>query len=701
MKNPFIKSRIAVIMAVLIFIIVVAAAAIVINRISELQNRTMASVVERLDNNVSMTDLVFSQMMTYSWALLDAVHAHPQVQNALRGGSREEAISALSGLLKVNINVGGFNVYNNLLVFDSQFDILASANPTSIGNARSSPYAGYLSLAERGQTWASNVTISSVTGLSQIWIAKPFMDGNTFLGMAAIPVNIQGLPYFMRITEYQTGGYYSVITDSTGVIAYSNRPDYLGKSLVDINMTSNINQLPKGRVYEYRSGAAGNRDIAYMITSSEMNWMIINGIDKSSVMPTIRDIAVSVLPFVLGLFALGILMFLVVYRTLTALERLANTLNNIANGEGDLTAKLSEKGTKEIANVSKYFNQTIGKIRELVIMIKEQTGTLSGIGDDLGSNMNKTAAAVNQIVASVNSVKDRVTNQSISVKETNTTMEQLVANIGKLNRHVENQGKEISQASASIEEMVTSIQSVTQTLVNNTENVNNLQDAAEVGRGGIMEVSEDIKEIARESEGLLEINSVMQNIASQTNLLSMNAAIEAAHAGESGKGFAVVADEIRKLAENSSQQSKTIGTVLKKIKSSIDKITTSTENVLSKFEAIDSSVKTVAVQEENIRRAMEEQGHGSTLLLSVTTNVNNITRQVQDDADEMRAGAQEVIRESKSLEKSNEEITTGMNEMSNSADQISSAVNHVNMISGKNREAIDTLIEEVALFKVS
>jgi len=700
MERPALKSRITLIMAALIFIVVTATTAIVINQVSELQNNTITAIVERLENNVAMTDLVFAQMMTYSWALLDAVHALPQVQSAVRGGIRGEANSAMSGLLKVNINVGGFNVYNNLLLFDSNFDILASANPTSIGNAKSSPYARYLSMAEKGQTWASDVTISSVTGLAQIWIAKPLMDGNTFLGMAAIPVNIQGLPYFMRATEYETGKYYTIITDATGIIAYSDRTDYLGKSLVDINLTPSINQLQKSKMFEYTSVISGNRDLAYLILSSQMDWMIINGIDRKTVIPSMKDIILSVLPFVLGLFALGAVMFLVVYKTLTALERLAHTLNDIANGDGDLTAKLSETGTKEIANVSKYFNQTIGKIRELVIMIKEQTGTLSGIGDDLGSNMNKTAAEVNHIVTSVNNVKNLITNQSVSVRETNSTMEQLVSNIGKLNNHVENQGKEISQASASIEEMVSNIQSVTQTLINNTENVNSLKDAAEIGRSGLTDVSEDIKEIARESEGLLEINSVMQNIASQTNLLSMNAAIEAAHAGESGKGFAVVADEIRKLAENSSEQSKTIGTVLKKIKESIDKITASTDNVLNKFEAIDMNVKTVAEQENNIRRAMEEQGHGSKLLLSVTANVNNITHQVQEDADEMRTGAQEVIRESKSLEKSNEEITTGMNEMSDSADQINTAVNQVNAISGKNREAVDKLMEEVALFKV-
>jgi methyl-accepting chemotaxis protein len=192
----------------------------------------------------------------------------------------------------------------------------------------------------------------------------------------------------------------------------------------------------------------------------------------------------------------------------------------------------------------------------------------------------------------------------------------------------------------------------------------------------------------------------MENIASQTNLLSMNAAIEAAHAGEAGKGFAVVAAEIRKLAESSSAQSKTISDVLKKIKSSIDKITKSTENVLNKFEAIDSSVKIVAQQEENIRNAMEEQGEGSKQILSSIGGLNEITGQVKSSAQEMMIGAKEVIHESQNLEKQTQEITSGMNEMATGADQINLAVNQVNEISVKNREGIATLMGEVSKFKV-
>jgi methyl-accepting chemotaxis protein len=396
----------------------------------------------------------------------------------------------------------------------------------------------------------------------------------------------------------------------------------------------------------------------------------------------------------------AIIVFVALTNTVRPIVAVAETLKDIAQGEGDLTRTVSLKSDDEVGDLAKYFNQTLGKIKNLVLVINNQGVKLTDIGNDLASNMTQTAAAVNQITANIQSIKGRIINQSASVTETNATMEQVTVNINKLNGHVENQTKNVSQASAAIEEMVANISSVTDTLVKNGANVKTLQDASEVGRTGLQEVATDIQEIAHESEGLLEINSVMENIASQTNLLSMNAAIEAAHAGEAGKGFAVVAAEIRKLAESSSAQSKTISNVLKKIKSSIDKITKSTDNVLARFEAIDSSVKTVAEQESNIRNAMEEQGQGSKQILDGIEQVTEITRNVKSGSDEMLEGAQQVIAESQNLEKATQEITSGMNEMASGAEEINTAVHQVNDLSGKNREGIDNLMREVSRFKV-
>ncbi|MDR0301445.1 MAG: methyl-accepting chemotaxis protein, partial [Treponema sp.] len=465
--------------------------------------------------------------------------------------------------------------------------------------------------------------------------------------------------------------------------------------------------VQEGKFFEFSTYDPNLKENAYFVLqpleigNTGETWSILIGTMGSYIMKEVYQmIKYAVIVALTALSGVAVIIYIVLSRTTKPIVTVADTLKDIAEGEGDLTRTIVVHSKDEVGDLAMYFNETIAKIKNLIIIIKKEAANLNNIGNDLASNMTETAAAVNQITANIQSIKGRVLNQSASVTETNATMEQVIANINKLNGHVESQSDNVSRASSAIEEMVANINSVTNTLINNAANVNTLQEASDVGRTGLQEVSQDIQEIARESEGLLEINSVMENIASQTNLLSMNAAIEAAHAGEAGKGFAVVADEIRKLAESSSEQSKTIGNVLKKIKGSIDKITKSTENVLTKFEAIDSSVKTVAVQEENVRNAMEEQESGSKQLLNATGDLNSITQQVKGGSEEMLDGSKEVMHESQNLEKVTQEITGGMNEMASGAEQINVAVNQVNEISNKNREGIDTLMREVSKFKV-
>ena len=235
--------------------------------------------------------------------------------------------------------------------------------------------------------------------------------------------------------------------------------------------------------------------------------------------------------------------------------------------------------------------------------------------------------------------------EEYKAREKEHLIQQGIQNMAEsLDAHVSEQSAAVIQSSSAIEEMIANIQSVSGSLHKNTENVKYLQEASEIGHAGLNGVVTDIQKITRESESLLEINSVMQNIASQTNLLSMNAAIEAAHAGEAGKGFAVVADEIRKLAESSSEQSKTISAVLKKIKSSIDTITKSTEDVLKKFDAIDDGVKTVAEQDKNILTAMDEQGQGSKQILQAMGRLNELTQGVKKEAHKMVENSRQAMQ---------------------------------------------------------
>jgi methyl-accepting chemotaxis protein len=544
-----------------------------------------------------------------------------------------------------------------------------------------------------------NINFNPEIQQTLLFINAPVFDArHNPIGLVGTGINLTG--FVNNIYQDYKGGADLYIFNDLGEITGSR----------DVNLVTNKTKLDKAigdtgveLINRSKSGEAQyfnvTEGIAALLGVPSLNWHI------AAVLPiTISDalnsgMTILFLVMMAAIAAVFIISYIFISNMLKPMKNMVKTLNKIA-ANWDLTQRLEFHSRDEIGTVGEFFNQTFDKIENLIITIKEQTKKLHETGNSLSSRMTDTAAAVNKITVNIRNIKERVINQSASVTETNATMEQVINNINKLNDHVEDQADTISKRSAFIQSMVTNINSVNQTLLKNMENVQTLKEASEVGRNGLQEVVTDIQEIARESEGLLEINSVMENIASQTNLLSMNAAIEAAHAGESGKGFAVVAGEIRKLAESSSEQSKTIVNALKKIKGSIDKITKSTENVLNRFEAIDSSVKTAVEQEEIIRRAMDEQGEGSQQLLQGTGNLNKITEQVKSGSAEMLEGSKEVVNESRNLEEATQEITGGMNEMAFGADQVNETVNHVNEMTNNNREAIDILLEEISRFKV-
>jgi methyl-accepting chemotaxis protein len=384
----------------------------------------------------------------------------------------------------------------------------------------------------------------------------------------------------------------------------------------------------------------------------------------------------------------------------TPIKNINGILKEISLGEGDLTKRINIHRNDEIQELATYFNMTLDKIRNLIVVIKGETANLRNVGGSLASNMQETAGAIRYITDHIDTIKQKITGQSASVTQTGATMNNVTANIDKLDKNVEVQTESVSQSSSAIEEMLASIENVTQTLGRNAQSVQELIKVSDHGRNSLQKVTQDIQEIAKESEGLMQINSVMENISSQTNLLSMNAAIEAAHAGEAGKGFAVVAGEIRKLAESAAQQSKTISEVLKKIKSSIDTITGSTNTALDNFKVVDEQVRAVSEQETNIYSAMEEQGRGSKQIHEAISKLKDLTQMVKHGSTEMLNGSKEVIMESRNLEKATVEISTGMNEIVNGAEKINSSVNQVEAISKTNKDCIDTLFSEVSKFKV-
>ena len=248
--------------------------------------------------------------------------------------------------------------------------------------------------------------------------------------------------------------------------------------------------------------------------------------------------------------------------------------------------------------------------------------------------------------------------------------------------------------------MVSNIASITQTLGRTDDVIKTLASATADGKETITNSSTVTQRIAEESGGLLEASNVIQHIASQTNLLAMNAAIEAAHAGEAGKGFAVVADEIRKLAEESSAQGKTITETLKVLSGEISTLSESAKVADEKFNIIFNLSDQVKNMSQRLMEAMREQENGSREVLAAIRDINTVTNQVNDGSAEMLRGGENVAQEMQKLDELTRIISDSMNEMASGAVQIRNAVTEVNEITQKNKQSIENLSNEVKKFKV-
>ncbi|MDR1030468.1 MAG: methyl-accepting chemotaxis protein [Treponema sp.] len=405
-------------------------------------------------------------------------------------------------------------------------------------------------------------------------------------------------------------------------------------------------------------------------------------------------IAFSVIILVL---ILSVSIYFSIIKPITLMTDALGTLNTM---EGDLTRRLSLESKDEIGEMSARVNTIFDCMMDLVKDIRERTSNLTKSGDILTVHTNETAAAVNTISTNIQNMTNRIDLQSSSIHGISAAIDHIMKTIQTVNSYVEEQSTSVSSSSTAIDSMIAQIRSVVSILEQNIRSVTSLTEAVEFVRTGLSTVTTDMQTIAQDSEGLLEINALMKSIANQTNLLSMNAAIEAAHAGDAGKGFSVVSDEIRKLAESAGEQSKSTAVMLKKIKASIDTITASTHELQNRFNAIDGGVKTVARQEEQIRTVMEEQHSSSTQILNRIARLKDLSGMSKQSAGAMEDEGRGIIGEIETLLKISGEINNGMREMASGSEQIAAAAVQVNAQSLQNNETIAGLTGAVSKFKV-
>ncbi|UTY26982.1 methyl-accepting chemotaxis protein [Treponema denticola] len=564
----------------------------------------------------------------------------------------------------------------------------------------------------KGNNFISEPLISRLTGELQIIFSVPiYDDGHNILGVFSAAVS--GLALTDIISDIiigQTGGCYIIDASGTTIadkeIELVKRQENSIKKAVSDPELKSIADFEQKVLASSEAGLArftyeGQKEIAAYSPMKTKNWKVIISAPVHELTGSLRPLKITIR--IIGISILIISIILTAIIALTIVKPITSTvqaLKNIADGDGDLRVRLPIKRNDEITDLSKYFNRTIEKIGNSIKTVGSGTQEMEQIGNELASNMTETASAIHQISTNIEGVKQQALTQAASVTETSATIEQIIKTIAQLNGMIESQAASVAESSSAIEQMVGNISSITQTLAKTDDAIKNLAGATAEGKETLSLSNTVTQKISEESGGLLEASSVIQHIASQTNLLAMNAAIEAAHAGEAGKGFAVVADEIRKLAEESSSQGKTITSTLKILSKEIENLSSSSKLAEEKFDSIFALSEQVKKMSESLTLAMKEQENGGREVLTAIHNINLITSQVNDGSAEMLEGGKNIAVEMQKLDDLTRVITASMNEMAAGALQINEATQEVNIISQKNKENIGNLVNEVERFKV-
>ncbi len=432
-----------------------------------------------------------------------------------------------------------------------------------------------------------------------------------------------------------------------------------------------------------------------------MDWSVGVDVPESAISAPLVQLRTSIFAVSLIAFLFGLGFALIAgIGFVRPIKALAAGFREVAEGDADLTRRLTARGKDELAETVTSFNAFAGSLQGIIQSLRSIQGSLGNIGESLSVNSVESASAIGQIMANIGSVRKHAGIQHDQAAEVRKAMADIAEGIRELDRLIETQVSGSTEMAASIEQMVGNIDSVANSTGKMTASFQALSSKVGDGRQKQKDSEENALGIARKSELLTDANNAISGIAAQTNLLAMNAAIEAAHAGNAGKGFSVVADEIRKLSEQASAQSKAINVQIAEIQKGIHTVVSAAKASTAVFGEVSAAVETTGGLVSEIEGAMSEQRSGSRQILEALREINEMSESVKRKAGTMTSSS-ELIRSS--VEELNETATmifNSMDEMTAGATQINESAQRVSELARETNESLQAMERQTDKFKV-